>query len=75
MFAFVLASFHTDVKGLVDRAVAEFGRLDLAFNNAGMDGAQVPLHEQDTEQAGILFDVHIKGVFYFMKHDIEQMLK
>ena len=31
-----------DVKALVERAVAEFGRLDLAFNNAGMDGEQVP---------------------------------
>src|SRR4051812_9870007 len=36
-----------DVKALVARAVSEFGRLDLAFNNAGMDGEQVPLHEQD----------------------------
>ena len=39
-----------DVKALVGRAVSEFGRLDLAFNNAGMDGEQVPLHEQDIEQ-------------------------
>jgi hypothetical protein len=28
---------------------AEFGRLDVAFNNAGVDGQQVPLHEQDIE--------------------------
>ena len=34
-----------DVKALVDRAVSEFGQLNLAFNNAGMDGQQVPLHE------------------------------
>ena len=32
-----------DVKALVERAVAEFGRLDVAFNNAGMDGEQHPL--------------------------------
>jgi NAD(P)-dependent dehydrogenase (short-subunit alcohol dehydrogenase family) len=64
-----------DVKGLVDKAVAEFGRLDVAFNNAGIDGEQVPLHEQDIDKAGVLFDVNIKGVFYSMKYEIEQMLK
>jgi len=64
-----------DVKRLVDKAVAEFGRLDVAFNNAGIDGEQVPLHEQDIDKAGVLFDVNIKGVFYSMKYEIEQMLK
>ena len=64
-----------DAKALVERAVNEFGRLDLAFNNAGMDGEQVPLHEQDIEKASFLFDVNIKGVFYCMKYEIEQMLK
>ena len=68
-------SKHADVKALVERAVAEFGRLDVAFNNAGMDGQQVPLHEQDIEKASFLFDVNIKGVFYCMKYEIEQMLK
>jgi NAD(P)-dependent dehydrogenase (short-subunit alcohol dehydrogenase family) len=69
------ASKSGDVKALVERAVAEFGRLDVAFNNAGMDGQQVPLHEQDIEQASSLFDVNIKGVFYCMKYEIQQMLK
>ena len=39
-----------DVKALVERAVAEFGRLDVAFNNAGMDGEQRPLHEHGHRQ-------------------------
>jgi NAD(P)-dependent dehydrogenase (short-subunit alcohol dehydrogenase family) len=64
-----------DVKALVGRALTEFGRLDLAFNNAGMDGEQVPLHEQDIDKATMLFDVNVKGVFYCMKFEIEQMLK
>jgi NAD(P)-dependent dehydrogenase (short-subunit alcohol dehydrogenase family) len=64
-----------DVKALVDRTVTEFGRLDVAFNNAGMDGEQVPLHEQDIDKAGTLFDVNIKGVFFSMKYEIDQMLK
>src|SRR5882724_2157076 len=64
-----------DARSLVERAVKEFGRLDLAFNNAGMDGQQVALHEQDVDKVGALFDVNIKGVFYCMKYEIEQMLK
>jgi NAD(P)-dependent dehydrogenase (short-subunit alcohol dehydrogenase family) len=68
-------SKHADVKTLIERTVAEFGRLDLAFNNAGMDGEQVPLHEQDIEKVSALFDVNIKGVFYSMKYEIEQMLR
>ncbi len=68
-------SSPSEVRALVERAVAEFGRLDLAFNNAGVDGQQVPLHEQDIEKASFLFDVNIKGVFYCMKYEIEQMLR
>jgi NAD(P)-dependent dehydrogenase (short-subunit alcohol dehydrogenase family) len=64
-----------DVRRLVERAVKEFGRLDLAFNNAGVDGEQVPLHQQDIDKASFLLDVNIKGVFYCMKYEIEQMLK
>jgi NAD(P)-dependent dehydrogenase (short-subunit alcohol dehydrogenase family) len=63
-----------DVKALVRRTVTEFGRLDLAFNNAGADGEQMPLHEQDIDEASLLFDVNVKGVFYCMKYEIEQML-
>ena len=64
-----------EVQALVARAVQEFGRLDLAFNNAGTDGQQVPLHEQDIDKASFLFDVNIKGVFLCMKFEIDQMLK
>ncbi len=63
-----------EVKALVERTVSEFGRLDIAHNNAGADGEQVPLHEQEIDGASFLFDVNIKGVFYCMKYEIEQML-
>ncbi len=64
-----------DANALVQRAVGEFGRLDLAFNNAGTAGGEGPLHEQDIETASCLIDVNIKGVFCCMKYEIEQMLK
>jgi NAD(P)-dependent dehydrogenase (short-subunit alcohol dehydrogenase family) len=63
-----------DVKALVGHAVSKFGRLDLAFNNAGTDGEQKPLHEQDEAQADLLIDVNIKGMFWSMKYEIEAML-
>jgi NAD(P)-dependent dehydrogenase (short-subunit alcohol dehydrogenase family) len=64
-----------DAKGLVDRAVQEFGRLDLAFNNAGTEGQSGPLHELDVDRAAWIVDVNIKGVFYCMKYEIGEMLK
>jgi NAD(P)-dependent dehydrogenase (short-subunit alcohol dehydrogenase family) len=64
-----------DAHALVERSVKEFGRLDLAFNNAGMGGDHGDLHEQDVDMASRLFDVNIKGVFYCMKYQIEEMLK
>src|SRR4051812_1674569 len=67
-------SKHEDVTALVQRAVNEFGRLDIPFNNAGADGQQVPLHEQDIDKASLLFDVNLKAVFYCMNYEIEEML-
>ena len=57
-----------DVKALVDYAVSRFGKLDLAFNNSGVDGEQKPLHEQDESKANFLIDVNVKGVFWSMKY-------
>lgn len=63
-----------EVRALVARAVDEFGRLDLAFNNAGVDGRQVPLHEQDLDEVSAVFGVNLMGVFACMKYEIAQML-
>lgn len=63
-----------DVKALVAAALARFGRIDLAFNNSGVEGEQHPLHQQDERVADQLIDVNIKGVFWSMKYEIEAML-
>src|SRR5439155_25814857 len=63
-----------DIKALIDHAVTRFGKLDLAFNNAGMDGVQKILHEQDEALLDSLIDIHIKGVFWAMKYEIVGML-
>ena len=62
------------VKALVDLAVERFGRLDVAFNNAGVDGEQQPLHEQSERSVEQLLEVNIKGVYYGIKHQAAAML-
>ena len=65
-----------DCAGLVARAESEYGRLDLAFCNAGkfMDDV-VPLHEMPDDQISFGIDVNLKGVAYTMKYALAAMLR
>ena len=66
-------SDEEQVAAMVERAVAEFGHVDMAFNNAGI---QVPLTDAADEPAD-LFDrvnaVNLRGVWACMKHELQQM--
>ncbi len=62
------------VEALVERAVKEFGRLDLAVNNAGVDAPVVPLQDLDLAAASQVMAVNVTGVFYSMKYEIARML-
>lgn len=64
-----------EVKALIDKAVATFGRIDCAFNNAGVLGTVAPLAQQKLENYEFIMDVNVKGVVLCMKHEIAQMLK
>ena len=64
-----------DVKMLVDKTISTFGRLDYAFNNAGIEGASAPLHEATEENWDKTIAVNLKGVWLCMKHEITYMLK
>jgi NAD(P)-dependent dehydrogenase (short-subunit alcohol dehydrogenase family) len=68
------AAREQDVKSLVRRTVALYGRLDLAFNNAGGDifGPLTDITEEDYRK---LFDVNVWGVIAAMKYEITEMLK
>ena len=62
-----------EVEAMVARAVAEFGRLDCAFNNAGI--SVLPTATIDLESFRRTIDINLMGVAYGMKFEIEQMLK
>jgi NAD(P)-dependent dehydrogenase (short-subunit alcohol dehydrogenase family) len=69
------ASKSADVESLVQKTVEKFGRLDVAFNNAGVEGKWVPLVEQTEENWDQVHGINLKGVWLSMKYEIRQMLK
>lgn len=65
---------EADVKRLVDATVAKFGRLDVAFNNAGVE-LMGPLTEVKEDDYRRLFDINVWGVIASMKYEVPAMLK
>lgn len=63
------------VEALVAACVARFGRMDAAFNNAGVLPPQRPLHEVLPEEMALAVDVDFKGVFYSLQSEIRHFLK
>src|SRR3546814_14404942 len=59
----------------VELAITEFGRLDGAFNNAGLSPVNVPLHQLTSADFQRSLDINVLGVFHCMKHQIAAMLK
>ncbi len=68
-------SVEDDVQRTVEETVRRFGRLDVAFNNAGWEGRMGPLHLAATGEVDRLFAINIRGVFLGMKHQVAQMLR
>src|SRR6201984_1613147 len=64
-----------DVRNLVDQAVKRFGRLDIAVNNAGTEGAPGPVTEQTAESYAATFDTNVLGTLLSMKHELRAMLR
>ncbi len=67
-------SSEEDVKALIQKTIEAYGRLDCAFNNAGIDPPSKPLHEQSIEDFDKLMAINVRGLFLCMKYEIQQML-
>lgn len=63
-----------EVRSLVDQAIARFGRLDIAVNNAGTEGLRGPVTDQTAESYAATFDSNVLGVLLSMKHELRVML-
>lgn len=68
-------SREADVANLVAETVSTFGRLDAAFNNAGIEGEPAPTAECTTENFDRTLAINLRGVWLCMAHEIRQMLK
>jgi NAD(P)-dependent dehydrogenase (short-subunit alcohol dehydrogenase family) len=64
-----------EVKAFVDACVAKYGRLDIAFNNAGIDYPPAPTAETKIEEFDELMNTNARGVFLGMKYQIPHLLK
>lgn len=62
------------VRDFVAKGVAHFGKINGAFNNAGLLGAARPLHEITSEDMDAVWRTNVLGVFWSMKYEIEAML-
>jgi NAD(P)-dependent dehydrogenase (short-subunit alcohol dehydrogenase family) len=64
-----------DAQSIVQKTVEKYGHLDIAFNNAGVEGVWMPIADQTEENWDYVHDINLKGLFFCLKFEIQQMLK
>jgi NAD(P)-dependent dehydrogenase (short-subunit alcohol dehydrogenase family) len=64
-----------DAQALLQKTLEKFGRLDTAFNNAGIEGNWMPMIDISEEEWDRVIDINLKGVWLCLKYEIQQMLK
>lgn len=68
-------SKDSEVKMMVEKTIKTFGKLDYAFNNAGVEGVSATTHECTEENWDKVIDINLKGAWMCMKYEIAYMLK
>src|SRR5712692_51843 len=66
---------ENDVKSLVEKTVNTYGKLDYAFNNAGIEEMQTSFVDQTSAVFDNIMNINVKGIWLSMKYEIPQMLK
>lgn len=66
---------EASVQSVIAEAVEQFGRIDCAFNNAGIEYQLKPIQALSLEEWNRAFAINVTGVFLCMKHEIQAMLK
>jgi NAD(P)-dependent dehydrogenase (short-subunit alcohol dehydrogenase family) len=68
-------SVAAEIEALVGYTMTTYGRLDLAFNNAGIEGDVKPLADQTESNFDAVMDINVKGIWLSMKYEIPRMLE
>lgn len=66
---------EADIKNVINKTIETFGRIDCAFNNAGIEGEQAKTADCTDENWSRIMDVNLKGIWLCMKYEIPHMLK
>jgi NAD(P)-dependent dehydrogenase (short-subunit alcohol dehydrogenase family) len=64
-----------DVEKLINRTIETYGKLNIAFNNAGVAGDRIALAEMTEEQFDLIVNLNVKGTWWCMKYEIPAMLQ
>jgi len=64
---------ESDVRALVEQTVQRFGRLDVAVNNAGIEGSLGPITEQSVDNYQTVFATNVQGTLLSLKHELRVM--
>src|SRR6185312_10148639 len=64
-----------EVEAAIAQAVKAFGRLDVAFNNAGVENKAAPVAEIELDEWDRILDINLRGTFLCMKHELAQMVR
>jgi NAD(P)-dependent dehydrogenase (short-subunit alcohol dehydrogenase family) len=68
-------SSENDVKSLIRQTIETYSKLDYAFNNAGIEGVQMPTADFPEDIWKKVININLVGVWQCMRHEIPQMLK
>ncbi len=63
------------VEAAVGQVVERFGRIDVAFNNAGVENKAAAVHEIPLDEWDRILDINLRGTFVCMKHELAQMVR